>query len=94
MNTTATITEAQAWAMANVLNNASMDVTVTSHAGRPAFKGATGAQLIAAAMVVAAAGGRLAETMPTPEEWLMVTFEDGGSIGLAHWSSLELGWTK
>jgi hypothetical protein len=76
-----------AWAIATVLNEACMDVRVED-IGRPVWKGATGAQVMAAAMAVIKAGGSLAEEV-AGIDWLTASFEERIVGG---WSSLELGF--
>jgi hypothetical protein len=82
-----TISQAAAWAIANVLNQASMDVHVQVFAGRPVWINATGAQVVAAAYRVIGEGGRLSEEL-SDVDWLMVSFEEAG--GRNGFSSGEL----
>lgn len=75
-----TISHAAAWAVANVLNQASMEVHVQVFAGRPMWVGATGAQVVAAAYRVIGEGGRLSEELDGVD-WLTVSFEENGGPG-------------
>lgn len=81
-----TITQAAAWAIANVLNQACMEVHIETYAGRPVFVGATGAQVVAAAYRVIGEGGALSEKLDNID-WLTVSFEEVGGNGF---SSAEL----
>jgi hypothetical protein len=85
------ISEAAAWAIATVLNEACMDVRVED-IGRPAWKGATGTQVIAAAMTVINRGGSLGEEL-AGIDWLTVSFEEH-YLGSGGWYSQELGFKK
>jgi hypothetical protein len=88
MPASSVISQAAAWAIANVLNQASMDVHVEVYCGRPVWRNATGAQVVAAAYRVIGEGGALSE-MLDEVDWLTVSFEETGGNGF---SSAELSF--
>ena len=88
MPASSTISHAAAWAIANVLNQASMEVHVEVYCGRPRWVGATGAQIVAAAYRVIGDGGRLSEELDECD-WLTISFEETGGPGF---SSAELSF--
>jgi hypothetical protein len=88
-----TITRAQAWAIATVLNQASMDVEVKDHEDRPFFTNCSGAEVMAAVLSLVHEGGRIGEEL-AGKNWLMVAFEATPGFGAIErgFTSLELGW--
>lgn len=93
MHAITNVTTAQAWAIASVLNQASMNVDVID-IGRPFFRGCSGGQFMAAVLRLVNEGGSIGEDL-AGMDWLTVSFEEvPGPAGQTGFTSLELGWSR